>query len=94
VTERIEKIKGAIETTHKCVAHHVSSMPVSELFQGKVASEGVVETFALVDHPKAKHCYAWFTRIGPDLRYTTVLELPPVHSPRSAVKVAIAKNEG
>ena len=34
-------------------------------FQRKIAWEGVVETFDLKSHPKAKRCYAWsFTENG------------------------------
>jgi hypothetical protein len=40
--------------------------------------------------PQSKRCYAWsFTENG-EPKYTTVLEIPPVDSPESAVKVAIA----
>jgi hypothetical protein len=72
---------------HKCKARHVGSKRVIELFPRKIAWDGVVETFDLRGHPQAKRCYAWsFT----EPKYTTVLEIPPVNSPQSAVKVAIA----
>jgi hypothetical protein len=41
-------------------------------------------------HPKAKRCYAWSFLENGQPQYTTVLEIPPVDSPESAVKVAIA----
>jgi hypothetical protein len=59
VTERIAKLKEAVETMHRCKAVHVGSEPVIELFQGQVAWDGVVEIFDLNGHPKAKRCYAW-----------------------------------
>jgi hypothetical protein len=40
--------------------------------------------------PKAKRCYAWSAVENGEPKYTTVLEIPPVDSPESAVKVAIA----
>jgi hypothetical protein len=40
--------------------------------------------------PKAKRCYAWSFDDGKQTRSVTVLELPPVDSPETAVKVAIA----
>jgi hypothetical protein len=44
-----------------------------------------------VGHPKAQICYAWsYYDDKGETQYTTVLELPPVDSPESAVKVAIA----
>jgi hypothetical protein len=36
-----------------------------------------------------KRCYAW-SFLENETQYTTVLEIPPVNSPESAVKVAIA----
>jgi hypothetical protein len=44
----------------------------------------------LIDHPKAKRCYAWSFEDGKQTRSVTVLELPPIDSPETAVKVAIA----
>jgi hypothetical protein len=90
MSPRIEKLQSAIETVHKCRARHVASEPVIELFKGEVAWDGVVETFALTGHPKAKHCHAWSYEDGGETQYVTVLELPPVNSAETAVKVAIA----
>jgi len=59
-------------------------------FQGEVAWDDVVETFDIEGNPKAKRCYAWSFRENGEPKYTTVLEIPPVDSPESAVKVAIA----
>lgn len=54
---------------------------------------GNVEVFELHGHPKAKRAYAWSHKDGPDdsgERFVTVLEIPPVVSPETAVKVAVA----
>jgi len=91
MSARIEKIRQAIETMHKCTTRHVASEPVIELFNGEVAWDGVVETFELGGHPKAKRCHAWsYQDDKGETQYVTVLELPPVDSAESAVKVAIA----
>ncbi|MGH7984342.1 MAG: hypothetical protein ACREFF_14545 [Candidatus Udaeobacter sp.] len=90
MSERIDKLREAVETMHECKARHVGSDPVIELFRGEVAWDGVVETFNLEGHPKAKRCYAWSFVENGEPQYTTVLEIPPVDSPQSAVKVAIA----
>ena len=75
---------------HHCKAQHVRSEPVIDLFRGEIAWDGIVETFYLEGNPQAKRCYAWsFTENG-EPKYTTVLEVPPVDSAHSAVKVAIA----
>ena len=47
MSERIAQLKEAVETMHRCTARHVESKPVIELFQGKVAWDGVVEAFAV-----------------------------------------------
>jgi len=90
VSERIAKLKEAVETMHHCKAHHVRSEPVIDLFRGEVAWDGVVEMFDIEGHPKAKRCYAWSFLQDGETQYTTVLEIPPVDSAESAVKVAIA----
>jgi len=90
VSERIEKLRLAIETMEHCTARHVASEPVIELFNGEVAWDGVVEAFDLLGHPKAKRCYAWSYEENGEAQYVTVLELPPVDSAETAVKVAIA----
>lgn len=54
---------------------------------------GYVETFNLAGHPKAKRAYAWSHRSGKDdsdERFVAVLEIPPVDSPQTAVKLQTA----
>lgn len=90
MSPRITKIRDAIEAMHHCAANHVASEPVIELFNGEVVWDGVVETFELGGHPKAKRCHAWSYEENGEAQYVTVLELPPVHSAESAVQVVIA----
>ena len=90
MSERIDNLREAIETMHKCKARHVGSEPVVEMFRGKIAWDGVVETFDLEGYPQAKRCYAWSFPENGEPKYTMVLELPPVDSAQTAVKVAIA----
>lgn len=90
MSPRIAKIKDSIEVMHKCTARHVASEPVIELFNGEVAWDGVVETFELSRHPKAKRCHAWSYDENGETQYVTVLELLPVVSAETAVKVAVA----
>ena len=49
---------------------------------------GEVEVFDLTGHPKAKRCYGW--SYGEPEEFITILELPPVDSAESAVKVGVA----
>lgn len=90
MSERIEQLRGAVETMHKCTARHIESKPVIELFRGNVAWDGVIEAFELTGHPHAKRCYAWSYIDKSEPQYVTVLEIPPVDSAETAVKIAIA----
>jgi hypothetical protein len=53
-----------------------------------------VEVFDLVGHRQAKRAYAWSYRDSDQNKTFAVLEIPPVDSPHSAVKVAIASKHG
>ena len=90
MSERIEKLRDAVQVMHRCVAIHTSSVPVTEMFGPKVAWEGVVEVFNISGHPKAKRCYAWSVQGDRGDLFTTVLEIPPVVSPSTAVRASIA----
>ena len=50
------------------------------------------EIFDLTGHPKAKRCYAWLDASGPHnefMRFVAVLEIPPVDSAVTAVRLQI-----
>ena len=88
----LAKLKTAIQHLHKCGATYRASVPVHEVFQGKTVWQGDVEIFALHRHPKAKHCYAWSHLDGAKderTRFVAVLEIPPVVSAETAVRVQI-----
>ena len=90
--EYVDKLQVAIQHLHKCGAVYRESVPVFEEFRGQTAWDGAVEVFDLVGHPKAKRCYAWAHLEGDQdekTRIVTVLEIPPVTSPRTAVKASI-----
>lgn len=89
--KHIKAIQEAITALHGCDSRHVESVPVHEVFQGQTAWQGTVDVFDLIGHAKAKRAYAWQYQDGPDeIKTVAVLEIPPVDSPESAVKVAIA----
>jgi hypothetical protein len=95
----ILKLKDAIRNLHGCESEYAGTRDVIETFQGETVWSGNVEIFNIRGHPKAKRCYAWSHAAGKndrETRYVAVLELPPVDSPETAVKVAVAaeiKNE-
>jgi hypothetical protein len=87
------ELKAKIRLLHGCEGTHRQTVPVKEVFQGKIVWDGDVEVFDLTGHAKAKRCYAWgyANDKQPDrLDVVAVLEIPPVVSPETAVKVAIA----
>ena len=90
--EYIESLKHVIKRLHGCEAEWERTAPVHEVFRGQTVWKGEIEVFSLTGHPKAKRCYAWAHRAGPnnkDARAVTVLELPPVESPETALRASI-----
>jgi hypothetical protein len=64
---------------------------VHEVFRGQTVWCGEVEVFDLTGHPNAARCYGWSHPDGPDdrgERFVTVLELPPVVPPVTAVRAS------
>ncbi len=90
MSERIDQLREAAEVMHHRKARHEKSIPVVEMFGRQTVWEGVVESFAPTGHPKAKRCYPWSFQDGKEPRYVTLLEIPPVESPQTAVRAAIA----
>ena len=92
MSDYIAEIQAVFLKLHECQANYIESVPVVEEFQGKTIWQGDVEVFDLVGHPKATRGYGWgyTTTDSGGRRYFTVLELSPVDSPQTAVKIAIA----
>ena len=86
--EYIERLQLTIQHLHNCAAVHVDTVPVHEIFQGNTVWQGDVEVFDLTGHPMAKRCYGW--SYGEPEEFITILELPPVDSAQSPVKVGVA----
>lgn len=93
MSERIENLRSFVEGACECPATHERSVPVKEMFGQQTVWEGVVESFTLTGHPKAERCYAWSYMEDGEPRYVTVIELPPVNSAQTAVRLAIASGE-
>lgn len=90
MSERIDKLKDAVQVMHRCTASHVESVPVVEMFGTQTVWEGVVEVFQITGHPKAKRCYAWSYSDRGEIQFATALEIPPVISAQTAVRAVIA----
>ena len=92
--EYIEKLRAEIRAVHGCESRHVSTNRVRALWDFRLAWQGDVETFDLIGHPTASRCYAWTYEEGDQRRIATVLHLPPVDSPFTAVDALIASQNG
>jgi hypothetical protein len=90
----IEELRDVIRQLHGAQAVHIESVPVKEIFQGRTVWDGIVEVFHLEGHPKANTAYAWLHDTGdPDkpVKHVTVLHVPPVVSPLTAVRAFIVQ---
>jgi hypothetical protein len=88
----LDDLRDIIRELHGVDATHVESVPLKEVFQGKTVWDGIVEVFDLHGHPKTHRVYAWSHETDdPDSpkRHVTVLHIPPVVSPLTAVRAAI-----
>ncbi len=91
----IDELRAAILKLHGAKATHHASVPVKEVFNGETVWDGIVEVFHLEGHPSANTAYAWFHDTGdPDkpTQHVTVLHIPPVVSPLTAVRAFIVHN--
>lgn len=90
----IQELREVIHTLHGGKATYLESVPVRESFRGQTVWDGVVEVFRLEGHPKTDRVYAW-THDTDDpkhpKRHVTVLHIPPVVSPQTAVQAAIVQ---
>jgi hypothetical protein len=90
----IEELIEVIQKLHGAHATHRQSVPVKEVFNGKVIWDGIVEVFDLHGHEKANTAYAWSHATDDQAspkRHVTVLHIPPAVSPETAVRAAIVQ---
>jgi hypothetical protein len=88
----IDELCEIIHKLHGATATHVESVPVVEMWEGKTIWDGVVEVFDLHGHPGTHRVYAWSHETDdPEnpTRHVTVLHIPPVINPITAVRAAI-----
>ncbi len=87
----IARIEAAIMQLHGCGAIWLETVRVHEVFRGQTVWRGKVEVFNLKEHPNAKRCYGWSQHNGKNKegeRLVIVLEIPPVESASTAVRVS------
>lgn len=94
-SDYLARLQVAVSQLHNCGAVWRETVPVHEVFRGETVWQGEVDVFDLNDHPKAKRAYAWSHKEGKDdkgERFVAVLEIPPVESAITAVRVQIVKD--
>lgn len=90
----IQELRQVIHKLHGVKAKYIESVPIRETFRGETVWDGVVEVFQLEGHPKTDRVYAWIhSTDNPEhpKRHVTVLHIPPVVSPRTAVQAVIVQ---
>jgi hypothetical protein len=93
-SDYIARLQVAVSQLHDCGATWLETVPVHEIFRGETVWKGEVEVFDLNGYPKAKRAYGWSHKAGKndsDERFVTVLEIPPVESAITAVRVSLVK---
>jgi hypothetical protein len=88
----IADLRTAILKMHGCESVFLKTEHVHEVLQGKTVWLGEVEIFNLINHPAAKHAYAWAHLEGEKndkTRFVAVIELPPVRDAKTAVQASI-----
>jgi hypothetical protein len=94
IPAHIVELEGVIRHLHKAHPKYLKSVPVKETFQGETVWDGVVEVFNLYGHPRTNIIYAWVHETDDPKhpkRHVTVLHIPPVVSPETAVRAAIVQ---
>ena len=94
MTSHIDELTTTIKNLHGVESTHIQTVHVKESFDGKTVWEGDVEVFELQGHPKAKKVYAWIHGLDNTKakRHVTVLAVPPITSPETAVKAVIVND--
>jgi hypothetical protein len=90
----IDELRDVIHKLHGAKATHVESVPITETFGGATIWDGIVEVFDLHGHPRTHRVYAWSHETddpNDPKRHITVLHIPPVVSPLTAVRAAIVQ---
>jgi hypothetical protein len=87
------RLQSFLKQLYNCGATWRESVAIQQTYHGKVIWKGEVEIFDLSGHPKAVRAYGWSRPEGnanQGEHFVTVLELPPVDSPKMAVQISIA----
>ena len=87
-----EGLKAAIEHRHGGTATFIGIEPVTAMWQGLIAWQGVVQIYALTGDAQFRTVYAWLAHAdgSGSRRVYTALKVGAVNTPWDAVNTAIA----
>jgi Protein of unknown function (DUF1524) len=93
LNDQIPELQRAVEQMHNCQATFLENAAASEWFQGKPVWQGIVHIFRA---DRAPHGYPLLCVIlshgnSDKRRFFAVLHIPPITSPREAVRAAIVQ---
>ena len=84
--EYIQRLRRIISERHGSRTEHIRSVRLREKVKGKLVWEGTVEVFRLTGHPGTNRCFAWSRQTAEAEDVVTVLGIPPVVGPATAVQ--------
>ena len=88
-----DNLKEGIERRAGCKAVYVQTQPVKVAAEGKVLWKGKVEIYRLEGHPQAQFAFGWgFMTAQKKVEYVTIIGVPPLDNPLSAVKAFLAQH--
>ena len=87
--EDVRRLQTVIQQRYGCQSKHVATIPSTEQCNGKILWQGEVQIFNLQGHGTAQRCYGWTSRHNDGKEDYVVRQVPPVDSPRSAVRACI-----
>jgi len=81
----------AIERRANCKAAYYQTQPVRIVEETKILWKGKVEIYKLAGHPQAQLAFGWgYQNAQKKVEYVTVIGVPPLDNPVSAVKAFLA----
>ncbi|MEO7166310.1 MAG: hypothetical protein ABI787_05995 [Spartobacteria bacterium] len=92
--KEIADLEAEIQAVHGCKSRYCRTVHVRESDASGASWDDFVKVFDLLEHPEAECCYAWRERAGNQPKIVTVLNLPPIDSPESAVRTVLAERSG
>ncbi len=79
-------IRETIRKEHGCDSKYCRTVHVVDTVDGRIAWDGFVMVFELIDHDEAECCYAWRDREAVAAEPSFALKIPLFDSPEGAIR--------